>query len=89
MKVEKTARPDRMVGDVVDSLSRRISGFKRAGEKNSNNKYFQFWQQDNHPIELYGYETLKQKLNYHHKNAVRSGNVYETWHYKYSSSSTL
>jgi REP element-mobilizing transposase RayT len=35
--------------------------FKRAGEKNSNNKYFQFWQQDNHPIELYGYETVATK----------------------------
>ena len=26
--------------------------FKRAGAKNSNNKVYQFWQQDNHPIEL-------------------------------------
>ena len=45
--------------------------FQRAGEKNSNNKYLQFWQQDNHPIELYGYETLKQKLNYLLENPVR------------------
>jgi len=59
--------------------------FKRAGEKNSNNKYFQFWRQDNHPIELYGYETLKQKLNYLHENLRGAGIVYETWHYKYSS----
>src|SRR4051812_13875295 len=59
--------------------------FKRAGEKNSNNKHFQFWQQDNHPVELYGYETLKQKLNYLHENPVRAGIVYETYHYKYSS----
>ena len=58
---------------------------KKAGEKNSNNKNFQFWQQDNHPVELYGYETLKQKLNYLHENPVRAGIVYETWHYKYSS----
>ncbi len=60
-------------------------GFKRAGEKNTNNKYFQYWQQDNHPIELQGYETLKQKLNYLHENPVRAGIVNETWHYKYSS----
>ena len=59
--------------------------FKRAGEKNSNNKNFQFWQQDNHPVELYGYETLQQKLNYLHENPVRAGIVYEAWHYKYSS----
>ena len=59
--------------------------FKRAGKKNSNSKYFQFWQQDNYPIDLYGYETLKQKLNYLHENSVRAGIVYEAWHYKYSS----
>jgi putative transposase len=29
--------------------------FKRAGQPNSNDTIFQFWQQDNHPIELYGY----------------------------------
>ena len=59
--------------------------FKRAGEKNSNNKYFQFWQQDNHPVELHNYEILRQKLNYLHENRVRAGIVYEAWHYKYSS----
>ncbi len=59
--------------DAMDSLPRHLTGFKRAGENNSNNKYFQFWQQDNHPIELYGYETLKQKLNYLHENSVRAG----------------
>ena len=59
--------------------------FQRAGEKNSNNKNFQIWQQDNHPIELYGYETLKQKLNYLHENPVRAGIVDLASHYKYSS----
>jgi hypothetical protein len=59
--------------------------FKRAAQQNSNNKNFQFWQQDNHPTELYGYETLKQKINYLHANPIRAGIVYETWHYKYSS----
>ena len=56
--------------------------FKRAGQRNSNNKNFQFWQQDNHPFELYGYEMLQQKLLYLHENPVRAGLVYETWHYK-------
>src|SRR5690606_9361856 len=27
--------------------------FQKAGMKNSNNQNFQFWQQDNHPIELF------------------------------------
>ena len=77
MKVERIACPSVQAG--------MLWLFKRAGEKNSNNKNFQFWQQDNHPVELYGYETLKQKLNYLHENPVRAGIVYETWHYKYSS----
>ena len=55
------------------------------GKRNSNNKNFQFWQQDNHPMELYGYEMLMQELDYLHDNPVRAGLVYETWHYKYSS----
>ena len=59
--------------------------FERAGKRNSNNKNFQFWQQDNHPFELYGYEMLKQKLDYLHANSVRAGIVFDPWHYKYSS----
>ena len=59
--------------------------FKRAGEKNSNNKNLQFWQHDDHPVELFGYKTLKQKLNYLYESSVRAGIVYKTWHYKYSS----
>lgn len=59
--------------------------FNRAGQRNSNNKNFQFWQQDNHPFELYGNEMLQQKLLYLHENPVRAGLVYETWHYKHSS----
>jgi len=39
----------------------------------------------NHPIELYGYKTLKQKLNYLPENIISAGIVYESWHYKYSS----
>jgi len=44
--------------------------FRRAGERNSNNKNFQFWQQDNHAMELYGNEMLQQKINYIHNNPV-------------------
>ena len=62
-------------GDAVDSLPQTYFGVQKSRKKNSNNKYFQFWQQDNHPIELYGYETLKQKLNYLHENPVRAGIV--------------
>ena len=59
--------------------------FERAAKRNSNNKDFQFWQQDNHPIELSNPGMLKQKLDYLHDNPVRAGIVFEPQHYIYSS----
>ena len=48
---------------------------KRAGNKNSNNKGFQFWQQHNHPIELNTNEIIQQRLDYIHNNPVEAGFV--------------
>jgi REP element-mobilizing transposase RayT len=59
--------------------------FSFAGASNSNNKDYQFWKQDYHPIELNTAEKLKERLDYLHENPVRSGLVWEPWHYKYSS----
>jgi putative transposase len=59
--------------------------FSFAGENNNNNKEFQFWKQDYHPIELNSAERSKERLDYLHQNPVRSGLVWEPWHYKYSS----
>ena len=59
--------------------------FSYAGKNNNNNKDFQFWKQDYHPIELNTAEKLKERLDYLHENPVRSGLVWEPWHYKYSS----
>ncbi|MXV51934.1 transposase [Pedobacter sp. HMF7647] len=59
--------------------------FKRAGARNTNNKVYQFWQQDNHPIELSTNLMLEQRLNYLHENPVRAGIVWNAWDYKYSS----
>ena len=59
--------------------------FKSAGEANSNNKHFQFWQQDNHPIVLITREMLFQKLEYIHQNPVRAGLVWSPEQYVYSS----
>ena len=36
--------------------------FRQAGENNSNNKIFQLWQQDNHPIECESPTILSQKI---------------------------
>ena len=59
--------------------------FSFAGKSNNNNKNYQFWRQDYHPVELNTNEKLKQRLVYLHENPARSGLVWEAWHYKYSS----
>jgi REP element-mobilizing transposase RayT len=57
---------------------------KNAGLENGNNTNFQFWQQDNHPIELEG-AWVDQKLDYIHNNPVEAGWVTEPYEYYYSS----
>ena len=59
--------------------------FSYTGQTNNNNKEFQFWKQDYHPIELDNPNKMKQRLDYLHENPVRIGLVWEPWHYKYSS----
>lgn len=59
--------------------------FSFVGKQNHNNKDFQFWKQDYHPVELNTNEKLEQRLQYLHENPVRAGLVWEAWHYKYSS----
>ncbi|UKT65921.1 REP-associated tyrosine transposase [Pedobacter mucosus] len=58
---------------------------ERAGNKNSNNNGYQFWQQDNHPIELWDNYMKEQKLDYLHENPVKSGFVSKAEDYLYSS----
>jgi REP element-mobilizing transposase RayT len=62
-----------------------ISMFKQAGERNSNVKNMQFWQQHNHPIELWSLNVFQQKLNYIHNNPVKAGFVTNPAAWKYSS----
>jgi len=47
----------------------------KAGEKNSNNDGFQFWQQHNQPIILDNNFIMDQKLEYIHLNPVEAGIV--------------
>ena len=58
---------------------------EQAGKKNSNNRGFQFWQQDNHPIELITPPVTHQKLDYLHNNPVEAGFVRHPEDYLYSS----
>jgi putative transposase len=59
--------------------------FKKAGENNNRNKEFQFWQQDNHPIELDDVKIFDSKMDYLHQNPVRAGLVREVKDYSLSS----
>jgi REP element-mobilizing transposase RayT len=59
--------------------------FRSSGERNPNNQTFQFWQQENHPIQLESSEIIEQKLNYIHHNPFRAGLVTEATAYRYSS----
>ncbi|MGN6180017.1 MAG: transposase [Mucilaginibacter sp.] len=58
--------------------------FRSNAERNSNNKVYQFWQQDNHPVCLDN-NMIDQLLNYLHNNPVTEGIVEEPEHYVYSS----
>jgi REP element-mobilizing transposase RayT len=46
---------------------------------------YQFWKKGYHPVCLLTPHMMNQRLNYLHENPVKSGIVWETWHYKYSS----
>ncbi|HNE63840.1 MAG: transposase [Saprospiraceae bacterium] len=59
--------------------------FTQAGKENSNNSRYQFWRQDNHPVEIYSPKVVSQKLEYVHNNPVNAGIVQEAEHYLYSS----
>jgi putative transposase len=59
--------------------------FKSAGAKNNRNTNYQFWQQDNHPIECSTNEILQTRMAYLHENPIRAGFVLHEWDYVYSS----
>ena len=59
--------------------------FGEQGAKNSRNTKFQFWRQDNHPMELYSSKFIYQKLHYIHNNPVEAGIVDYAEDYIYSS----
>ena len=59
--------------------------FKEEGSRNSRNKDYQFWRQDNQPQELYSPKFVFQKINYIHNNPVVAGIFERPEHYLYSS----
>ncbi|HEY8688520.1 MAG TPA: transposase [Chitinophagaceae bacterium] len=62
-----------------------IKIFKEAGELNSRNTNYQFWQQDNEPKIIFTPQFASQKLEYIHNNPVEAGIVEKAEEYIYSS----
>ena len=59
--------------------------FERAGRRNAHNTKYQFWQQENHPIELNTNDLQQQRLRYLHQNPVVAGFVDAPEDFLYSS----
>ena len=83
----------KIIQEIIGNLSesRRdwmLRIFADAGKANGNNTHYQFWEQENHPIELHPNSNLfSQKLEYIHQNPVKAGLVAEAADYLYSSAS--
>jgi len=80
--------------EIIQSIENSISEsrkewmiklFSIAGKQNPNNVKFQFWQQDNHPVELTSNSMMDQKLDYIHNNPVEHGFVKKPEDYPWSS----
>ena len=61
--------------------------FEFEAKRNKRNTNYQFWIQDNRPIELESNRFMDQKLQYIHLNPVKAGIVYKPEDYVYSSAS--
>jgi len=59
--------------------------FRKAGERNKRNNEYQFWQQDNHPVECSTNEILESRIKYLHENPIRARIVWFEGDYVYSS----
>jgi putative transposase len=59
--------------------------FEESGRFKSNTTKYQFWQHDNHPIELTDNRMIEVRLNYLHNNPVEAGFVFQPEEYVYSS----
>lgn len=62
-----------------------LGHFAKAAANSSNVNDYQFWQHDNHPIELWSNKVIDEKINYIHQNPVEAGLVFRAQDYLYSS----
>jgi len=80
------AAKDQNLSDILrDFKSYTAKLFRQAGEQNSNNSSYQFWQQYNQYKEVYSKAFAYQKFDYIHNNPVEAGLVDKAGEYVYSS----
>ena len=63
--------------------------FEFHGKSNSQNEHYQFWQNGNHPIELWNPHVIQQKIDYLHNNPVKQGIVARPEEYLYCSANPM
>ena len=59
--------------------------FQFFAKSNAHNSKYQFWQQNNHPFDLFSNKFIDQKVDYLHNNPVEARIVNKPHHYVYSS----
>jgi putative transposase len=64
-----------------------LAKFSYNARINKGDRELQFWQADNHPIELWSLPVIRQKLDYVHNNPVEEEWVLKPEHYIFSSAS--
>ena len=60
---------------LIENESRKewmLERFKKATETHQRNKNYQFWQLNDHPVEVYSEKFLWSKLDYIHLNPIRA-----------------
>ena len=62
-----------------------LNRFEYAGLNDKKIKNFRFWQEGNHPQEIYLENYFNQKINYIHENPIRAEYVNKAEEYRYSS----
>jgi len=83
-----TSRRFRILINGLKKESRRkwmLPIFEDAGIQNGNNGNWQFWQQHNHPIELWSSGIINRCLNYVHNNPVKAEYVVKPQDWYWSS----
>jgi putative transposase len=77
---------DAIINNPNESRRKWMLGiFEKNGLENKNNKKYQFWKIENHPVLLDTVAMYDQRLSYLHDNPVRAGFVQEPQHWHYSS----